>query len=160
MTSSTKNYAGIGGLIVVATIVAIFAAYIGFGSPGSTGTSSSISSSETTTSQIQGIVTGYVTVGPSQPVCPANQSCNFNLTGYSLVFTSVCSGSSCQVQTFLAPLSPSGHYSILLYPGEYSVTGLSPSCSWMGCSATFPQSVIVVGGSQLVMNFNVDTGIR
>jgi hypothetical protein len=159
--TSPRNYAGIGGLIVVAAIVTIFAAYIGFGSPGSGGTTSSSTSSETTMSQIQGIVTGYVTVGPSQPVCPANQSCNVNLTGYSLVFTSVCSGeSSCQVQTFLAPLSPSGHFSILLHPGEYSVTGLSPSCSWMGCSSTFPQSVVVVGGSQLVMDFNVDTGIR
>lgn len=156
--SSSRNYAGVAGLIVVLAILLIFAAYIGFGSAPTSQTTNTTSES---TSQIQGVVTGFVTVGPSQPVCSANQSCNVDMTGYSLKFTSVCSGSiSCQVQSYLAQLSPAGHYSILLYPGEYSITDLVPACSWMGCSAAFPQTVVVLGGSQLVVNINVDTGIR
>ena len=156
--SHASSYAGIAGLMVVVGIVLIFGAYIGMGSP--TVTTSSSSSSESGTTQIQGVVTGYVTVGPSQPVCSANQTCNVDLTGYSLQFTSVCSQPSCQAQTFLAQIAPSGHYSILLYPGDYSVTGLVPSCNWMGCSSAFPESVTVVGGAQIVVNFNIDTGIR
>ena len=155
--SSSKNYAGVAGLIVVLAILLFFGAYVGFSSP----TPTSQTTTSETTSQIQGIVAGFVTVGPSQPLCSENQSCNVDLTGYSLKFTSVCSGSpSCQVQSYLAQLSPAGHYSILLYPGAYSITDLVPSCSWMGCSAAFPQTVTVVGGSQLVVNINIDTGIR
>jgi hypothetical protein len=128
--------------------------------------STAVTSSTTTTSSgtisnsgIQGIVTGYVTVGPSQPVCSENQSCNENMSGYSLVFTSQCSGSSSCLAS-KAVLSPGGHYSILLPAGNYSVTGLYPSCNWMGCSSAFPKMVAVEGGMQLVFNVDIDTGIR
>jgi hypothetical protein len=115
--------------------------------------------SSTTGSGIDGVVTGYVTVGPSQPVCSTNQSCNENLTGYSLVFKELCTGSmSCQ--TRMAQISPNGHYSILLPAGVYEVTGLSPSCAWVGCSSAFPVTMTVEGGMQLVRDFNIDTGIR
>lgn len=118
------------------------------------------SSTTTTVSGIQGVVTGYVTVGPSQPVCSANQSCNENMSGYSLVFTPQCPASSSNCQASKAELSPSGHYSILLPAGNYSVTGLYPSCNWMGCSSAFPKTVAVEGGMQLVFNVDIDTGIR
>lgn len=154
MTESKNNY-GLLGLVVVVIVLLLFAAYVGFE------LSSGTITTQTTTSTMKGVVTGYVTVGPSKPVCTANESCNVDLTGYSLEFTSTCSGAaSCQIQTSLAPISPSGHYSILLDPGKYLVTGLVPSCIWLGCSSAFTQTVVVEGGMQLVFNVNIDTGIR
>jgi len=117
------------------------------------------SSSSTSNSQVQGVVTGYVTVSPSQPSCPANQACDVDLTGYSLVFTQQCAGPSACGQ-ILAPLAPGGHYSVLLNPGDYSVAGLSPSCQWVGCASAFPKTVTVAGGVQLVFDVDIDTGIR
>ncbi|MDG6996898.1 MAG: hypothetical protein JRN52_13335 [Nitrososphaerota archaeon] len=154
MTYSKNNY-GLLGLVVVVIVLLLFAAYVSFELGPNTTTS------QTSTYTIKGVVTGYVTVGPSKPVCSANESCNVDLTGYSLEFSSTCSGAaSCQTQTSLAPISPSGYYSILLDPGKYLVTGLAPSCTWLGCSSAFPQTVIVEGGMQLVFNVNIDTGIR
>ena len=118
------------------------------------------SSSTTSSSAIQGVVTGYVTVGPSQPVCSANQSCNVNMSGYSLEFTLQCNPAVYNCPASMATLSPSGHYSILLSPGNYTVTGLYPSCHWLGCSSAFPKTVTVEGGSQVVLNVDIDTGIR
>ncbi len=145
---------GIASVVAAALLLGVYSGLFTNGPNNTTQTSSS-----TTNSEIQGIVTGYVTVGPSQPVCSANMSCEVNMTGYSLVFTPSCQGSSsCQTQR--APLSPSGHYSILLPPGNYSVSGLYPACQWMGCSAAFPKMVTVQGGMQLVLNVEIDTGIR
>ncbi len=78
------------------------------------------------------------------------------MTGYSVIFTPQCAG--CQSQT--AALNPAGHYSILLPPGSYAVTGLDPSCPWVGCSTAFPQPVTVVGGMQVELDVQIDTGIR
>lgn len=116
-------------------------------------------SSSTSSSQIQGVVTGYVTVSPSQPSCPASQTCGVDMTGYSLIFTPRCVGTA-GCSPIVAPLAPSGHYSVLLNPGEYSVTGLAPSCQWVGCPSAFPRTVTVEGGMQLVFDVNIDTGIR
>jgi len=81
------------------------------------------------------------------------------MSGYSLVFTPQCLGpSNCEASK--AALSPAGHYSILLPAGNYSVTGLYPSCNWMSCPSAFPKSVAVEGGMQLVFNVDIDTGIR
>lgn len=116
------------------------------------------STSTATTPVLEGVVTGYVTTGPSQPVCTAGGSCTLNMTGYNLTFTPQCAASSgCGPST--AVLSPSGHYSALLPAGTYTVT-LGPSCPWLGCSSTFPAEITVVGGSQLVQDFQIDTGIR
>lgn len=156
-------------LIVVVVAIVLVGSLFYFLTPGGIGHSvtSSSSSSTTSGSTVQGIVTGYVTVGPSQPVCSANQSCTENLTGYSLEFMSKCgtpagptSSTSCEESTYSAPIAPSGHYSILLAPGNYTITGLSPSCSWLGCASSFPESVVVEAGQQLVVNINIDTGIR
>ena len=143
--------------VLIVAMVVLLGGYLAFTQSGvTTGTESS----STTSSTIQGVVTGFVTVGPSQPVCSKNQSCNVDMSGYSLVFTPQCgqSVSTCAVEK--APLSPGGHYSILLPPGEYDVTGLYPSCGWLGCSSAFPRTVTVEGGMQLVFNVNIDTGIR
>lgn len=129
-------------------------------------TNSSTFSSTSGSQVMQGILTGYVTVSPSQPACPVNQSCNVNMTGYSLEFASQCpnvtsstSVYSCQSKMYSAPLSPGGHYSILLPPGAYEITGLLPSCNWTGCSSTLPMSVVVEAGQQIVVNVDIDTGI-
>ncbi|MDG7008850.1 MAG: hypothetical protein JRN06_11565 [Nitrososphaerota archaeon] len=140
--------------IVVAFAVAAVAAGFYFFPPA--GGSITQSQTSSTTPAMQGVVTGYVTAGPSQPDCPAGQSCNENMTGYSLVFTPQCSGLGCAPSS--AALNPSGHYSALLPAGTYSVT-LSPSCPWVGCASVFPQNVTVVGGGQLVQNFEISTGI-
>jgi len=126
-------------------------------------TSISSPSSSTSQSAIQGIIAGTVTAGPSQPACSPNQSCTEDLAGYSLVFKPQCGASptpSCENQNFTASVAPSGHYSILLAPGNYTITGLSPSCIWVGCSSSFPKAVTVQAGQQLVVNIDVDTGIR
>ncbi len=138
-------------LVVLALFVGTYLTVAGGGSHQSTSTTSN--------TQIQGVVTGYVTVSPSQPNCSTNQSCNVNMSGYSLVFTPQCSSSS-SCGPILAQLSPSGHYSVLLSPGDYTVTGLSPSCQWSGCASAFPRTVTVEGGVQLVFNVNIDTGIK
>ncbi len=138
-------------LVVLALFVGTYLTVAGGGSQSSTSTTSN--------TQIKGVVTGYVTVSPSQPNCSTNQSCDVNMSGYSLVFTPQCSGSS-SCGPILAQLSPSGHYSVLLSPGDYTVTGLSPSCQWSGCVSAFPRTVTVEGGVQLVFNVNIDTGIK
>jgi hypothetical protein len=151
--------------IVFATMVLLVIAAVlagsGLNSAMHSGTTATQTSPTTTSSSgIQGIVAGYVTVGPSQPVCSANQTCNVDVSGYGLTFTPQCPRPSSNCQASMAALSPSGHYSILLPPGNYSVTGLYPSCPWLGCSSVFPKTVEVEGGMQLVLNINIDTGIR
>jgi hypothetical protein len=154
-------------VLVIAVSVTAYSAVVlaGQGQATTTSkTSSSWSSTSTTSSSgPDGIIAGYVTVGPSQPVCSANESsCNVDLTGYSLRLSSVCpaSSASCEVQNFSASIAPSGHYSVLLAPGNYTITGLSPSCSWVGCSSAFPKAVAVEAGQQEVVDVTVDTGIR
>ena len=157
-----KNRMGAGASTTVVVLLSIFAvvflsgAYVTFTQNGS----ATPTSSTTTSASIQGVVTGYVTVGPSQPVCPVNQNCTVNMTGYSLVFEQQCAGSASDCPKEVAQLSPGGHYSILLPPGEYTVTGLLPSCGWLGCASAFPRTVTVQGGMQLVFNVDIDTGIR
>jgi len=144
-------------VVVIAFLVGV---YLNSSLVGGTNVSQT-STATTTSSGIQGIVAGYVTVGPAQPVCSENQTCNVDLSGYSLVFTPQCSSTSfSNCQTSKAELGPSGHYSIPLPAGNYSVTGLYPSCNWVGCSSAFPKTVTVEGGIQLVLNVNIDTGIR
>ena len=143
-------------LVSMVAVIVVSGAYVAFG-PAST----SVPSSSTTTSTgMQGIVTGYVTVGPSQPLCQVDQPCTVNMTGYSLVFTPKCPVASSLCQPTRAQLGPGGHYSILLPAGEYTVSGLYPSCTWMGCSSAFPKTVAVESGMQLVYNVDIDTGIR
>lgn len=145
-------------VVVLVMVVGIFtAAYL---SPGPNPGGTTQSSSGPTSSLIQGVVTGFVTVGPSQPSCPSGQSCDVNMSGYSILFEPSCLGTEAPCKVMSAALSQSGHYSILLDPGDYSVTGLSPSCGWLGCSTAFPESVIVQSGVQTVLNFQIDTGIR
>ncbi len=146
--------------IGVVVLVVVAGSYLGPATTGQTSSTTGTNTGSSTTSGMQGIVAGYVTVGPSQPVCSENMSCNVNMSGYSIIFTPQCIQATMQCQPSMAPLSPSGHYSILLQPGNYSVTGLSPSCQWMGCSAAFPKNVTVEGGMQVVLDFNIDTGIR
>jgi hypothetical protein len=149
-------------LIAVGAVLLYSVALTGQGGP----TSSASSSLTTSESTVKGVVAGYVTVGPSQPACGPNQSCTEELSGYSLEFASQCPTTStgpsaaCEVQVFGAPIAPSGHYSILLPPGNFTIIGLSPPCSWVGCSSTFPKTVNVVAGQQLIVNVDIDTGIR
>jgi hypothetical protein len=143
-------------LLVVALFVGTYLSVAGPGEATQTGSSTSTNSG----SEMQGIITGLVTVGPSQPSCAAGQSCTENVGGYSLVFAPRCAGAPQSCETLMASIAPSGHYSILLDPGNYTVTGLYPSCPWPGCSTAFPKNVTVVGGMQIVYNFDIDTGIR
>ncbi len=139
--------------VALVVVVVLSAAYV------MGGFTTAPSSTTSTSSGMKGVVAGYVTVGPSQPSCSTTQSCNVNMSGYRLVFTPQCAASaSCEPSS--APLSPSGHYSILLPAGNYTVTGLSPSCQWQGCSSAFPKDVTVQGGMQITLDFTIDTGIR
>ena len=164
MTASSEKTVGALGFIVLIVVLIVFGAYLAYtlGNP----TNSETTSSSETTSAMSGVVVGYVTVGPSQPVCTQNQSCTVDITGYSLEFTPQCPVSSttstatCQSTTSLAKIGPNGHYSILLPAGTYLISGLSPSCQWVGCSTTFPKTVIVQGGMQISVDISIDTGIR
>lgn len=157
MSASSDRTIGALGFVVLLVALIIFGAYLAF-TLGNTG----IPTTSETTSAMSGVVVGYVTVGPSQPVCTQNQSCTVDLTGYSLEFTLECttSSTSCEATTSLAPIGPNGHYSILLPAGTYQISGLSPSCPWVGCSAAFPKTVVVQGGMQISVDVSIDTGIR
>ena len=164
MTASKLDNSKVLSLLLVVAVLVVFGVYLIYASvhSGQDTTSSVETNSATSSLAISGVVTGLVTVGPSQPVCSPNQSCSVNLTGYSLIFASQCSSSSpsCQVQTFLVPIYQSGHYSALLPAGNYTVSGMEPSCSWMSCSSEFPKSITVEGGMQLEFDVSIDTGIR
>jgi hypothetical protein len=150
-------------ILPAAVCLLVVALFIGtYLSASGSGLSTEMTSSSSTASgsEIQGVVVGYVTVGPSKPNCPASQSCDENISGYSLLFVPECTGSSTACKTLMAEIAPSGHYSILLNPGNYTIPGLYPSCKWMGCAAAFPRTITVVGGMQIVYNFDIDTGIR
>jgi hypothetical protein len=72
---------------------------------------------------------------------------------YSLVFKPLpCSGGSCQ--SSLASIYPTGHYSALLAPGNYTMW-LYPSCKWSGCASAFQHPVTVIGGQQIVLNIDI-----
>jgi hypothetical protein len=151
---SISNSAAISIVLVFVILGAgLAAAMIYGGHNGNTQIARTTSSSSS--QNIDGVVTGYLTVEPSWPLCSQNKSCTVNLADYSLIFKSQCSNASCQVQTFLAPVSPSGHYSVLLPAGNYVVSGLSPSCIWIGCSTAFPKTIVVQGGMQLVVNVDI-----
>jgi hypothetical protein len=159
--TATRGVAYTWALIAVVAAAVMVGVYIlGQAVAGGSASSTLTTSTSGTGSVLQGVVTGYVTVGPAQPVCSATESCDVNLTGYSLVFTPVCSTSTSTCNPSSAPISPSGHYEVLLPAGNYTVTGLSPNCPWAGCSSAFPQSIAVQGGMQLVLNVSIDTGIR
>ena len=157
MRAISKAMPTVAVFVTITVLIILAGAYLNLANNGATSTTTS---STGPTSEIQGVVTGYVTVGPSQPVCTVGQACNVNMSGYEIVFTSQCQQAANSCPVSMAPLSPAGHYSILLSPGTYSVTGLYPSCKWLGCASAFPKTVTVEGGVQLVVNFVIDTGIR
>jgi hypothetical protein len=95
---------------------------------------------------IQGIVTGIVSVRGQIPA---------NISNYSLMFNPVCRGESSCGPTTLVPIYPSGHFTVLLAAGNYTVLGIKPSCNWIGCSTAFPQSVTVEAGQQIVLDIDV-----
>jgi hypothetical protein len=104
------------------------------------------SASVSASSEMQGIVTGIVTV--------QGQTASSNLSDYALVFVLQCPAKpTCPVS--LVSIYPTGHYSALLNPGNYTVSWLVPFCMWAGCSSAFPQRVTVVGGMQTVLNINL-----
>ena len=105
------------------------------------------STSASSSFEAQGIVTGIVSVG-GQTLA--------NISQYSVVFDPLlCSGGSCQGgQGSLAPIYPSGHYSALLAPGNYTVW-LYPSCRWSGCATASQHSVTVLSGQQIVVNIDI-----
>jgi len=106
---------------------------------------SSTTASTTSINSMDGVVTGYVTVGAT----------SIDFTGYSVEFRLVCQAAPCTALNYSAPISPSGHYSALLPGGTYQILGLSPSCNWGGCSSTFPETIVVQGGMQLVKNIQI-----
>lgn len=132
-------------LIVVGIGVAAVIIFGGNNGGGST-TLSSTSTSSTSIQKMDGVITGYVTIGSS--------TTSGSLVGYSLEFSLACpSGSSaCEVLNYSASISPSGHYSVLLPAGTYSIVGLEPTCPITSCSSISPDTVVVEGGVQLVVN--------
>ena len=105
MTTSKLDNSKVLSLLLVVAILVVFGVYLIYASVHSgQNTTSTVETSSVTSLDISGVVTGLVTVGPSQPVCSPNQSCNVNLTGYGLIFTSQCS----ELITFLQSPNFSG----------------------------------------------------
>ena len=104
-----------------------------------------------------GTVEGVVSVGPSQPVCRAGESCDVNMSGYSLVFTPDCTG-LCSALSRAVPLESDGHFSVTLPVRKYVVS--MDSCEWIGCSAALPRTVSLSAGKTTLLNISIDTGIR
>jgi hypothetical protein len=146
MRISISNSAAISILVVFVVLGAGLAAAIYYGGNNQSGSTTLTSTSTLTSAQkMDGVVTGYVTFGSS--------TTSATLGGYSLEFSTVCStGASCRISNYSAPISPSGHYSVLLPAGTYSITGLKPTCPWADCSSILPRTVFVAGGIQLVVN--------
>jgi hypothetical protein len=140
----------IAALVIVAFLVGAGTGYyIGFTSTRLTSTSVSTTTVTTTASSAsntlvaQGVVTGIVSVGGQVPA---------NISLYSVVFRPTpCSGAC---SGLLIPIYPSGHYSALLSPGNYTM-GLYPSCKWSGCATSFQNPVTVDSGQQIVVNFDL-----
>jgi hypothetical protein len=108
-----------------------------------------------------GIVSGFVLVGPAQPVCSTNGCETINMSGYSLVFVYNCDKSNpCPMIAFAAKLASNGSYSLELPAGNFTAVSLSPTCSWLGCPRSFPSPFMVVAGETTVLNITIDTGIR
>ncbi|MDE1852541.1 MAG: hypothetical protein KGI38_02205 [Thaumarchaeota archaeon] len=104
-----------------------------------------------------GMVEGVVSVGPSQPVCRVGESCNVNMTGYSLIFTWQCYG-LCPALSRPVALGADGRYAVSLPVGTY--TASLSSCPWLGCSSALPRTVTVDSGLTTTLNITIDTGIR
>ena len=144
------------GLILAIILSGLLGGFIGYSVKGyktitttstSTVTTSVNATTNTGPSSMQGVVTGIVTV-EGQTVS--------NLSEYDLVFVRLCAGRTSACPTTLVSIYPSGHYSALLDPGNYTVSSLYPSCPWAGCSSAFPsKEVTVIGGMQVVFNIDV-----
>lgn len=104
-----------------------------------------------------GTVEGVVSIGPAQPVCRVGESCNLNMSGYSLTFTPSCGG-LCTSLSRSVPLEADGSYSIALVSGKYIVS--MGSCGWIGCSSALPRTISVSAGGTTLLNITIDTGIR
>jgi hypothetical protein len=136
------------GLALAIILSGLAGGFIGYSVKGNAVVTTTSTSTVTTSvgahSEVQGIVTGEVMI--------EGQTAPSNLSNYALVFVPQCSvGPACLAT--IAEIYPTGHYSILLNPGNYTVTGLFPSCEWAGCSSAFPQKVTAIGGMQVVLNF-------
>ncbi len=139
----------IASLLVVAILASSAVGYLA-GSGGRLVSTSVLTTTITTTTttvstslEAQGVVSGVVTVGGQVPA---------NISLYSVTFKpSPCTGSCLEN---LVSIYPSGHYSALLAPGNYSM-GLGPSCKWSGCGTAFQNPVAVVSGQQIVVNINI-----
>ncbi len=141
--------AAVAALLVVAILVGAGGGYLAGSGNRLISTSVSTTTVTTTTTSVgtsfeaQGVVSGVVTVGGQVPA---------NISLYSVTFKpSPCTG-SCLVS--LVSIYPSGHYSALLTPGNYSM-GLDPSCKWSGCAKAFQNPVTVGSGQQIVVNVDI-----
>lgn len=155
MASRTYPSGTIAAILVVTVLAGAGAGYFAGSYRQLASTSLSTTTITTTTTSVsaissceaQGIVTGIVSVGGQTPA---------NISLYSVRFDPLlCSGGSCQRgQGSLAPLYPSGHYSALLAPGNYTMR-LYPSCKWSGCTTAFQHPVRVMSGQQIVLNIDI-----
>ncbi len=139
----------IAAFLVVAILAGAGAGYFAGSSSRPTSTSVSTTTvtttitSPTTSIEVQGVVAGMVTVGGQVPS---------NISAYSVTFKpSPCIGSCLER---LIPIYPSGHYSALLAPGNYTM-GLYPSCEWSGCAVAFQNPVALESGQQIVVNIDI-----
>lgn len=104
-----------------------------------------------------GMAEGVVSAGPSQPVCRVGESCNVNMTGYSLIFTPQCY-ELCPALSRSVALGADGRYAVSLPVGTYSAS--LNFCPWLGCSSALPRTVTIDSGLTTTLNITIDTGIR
>ena len=95
-------------------------------------------------------IKGTVIKSPTKPMCEEGVSCSAPAAGATLVF--LRGG----VRVAIATTSKAGTYRVLLRPGTYVVRALRK----LPFGSPQPRTVRVLQGRFVVMDFEIDTGIR
>jgi hypothetical protein len=101
-----------------------------------------------------GVIAGKVSIGPFCPVEPV-KGCLVPPGTYSSRLLVLTSGGGKVVNV---PLAPDGTFQATVPSSTYSVT-LS-NCSFLGCTYSWPRTVVVPEGNTTNLDIFIDTGIR
>jgi hypothetical protein len=101
-----------------------------------------------------GTVAGKVTIGPFSPVEPSLGSVvpPGTYSSRSVILTPIFGK-----PTYI-PLNEDGSFEAEIYAGAYRAT--VSNCIFLGCKSSLPVTVTVIAGEIVVLNIDIDTGIR
>ena len=99
-----------------------------------------------------GTLAGTITIGPACPVEPCSQPAEAIYVGRELKL--LRSG----VGLISVPLREDGSFSVSLTPAAYQIR--LDACNFLGCAEAFPVERTITAGETVVLNVDLDTGIR